>query len=148
MTPPRIDPARNLDLDSLCALLDGMHLPTDGLEGHLQTALVARDADGIIGCVALERYGNLALLRSLAVTPSLHGHGVGQQLTRSAVELARQRGVTTLYLLTRTAPDFFARHFGFRPIGRAEVPASVQQSMEFISACPTTAQVMVLEIAR
>jgi N-acetylglutamate synthase-like GNAT family acetyltransferase len=51
-----------------------------------------------------------------------------------------------VYLLTTTAADFFARHFTFRPIGRAEVPVAVQQSVEFISACPQTAQAMVREI--
>jgi len=146
MTPTRVEPAGNGDLDSLTALLDVGKLPTDGLGDHLQTTLVARDAAGIIGCVALEPYGKAALLRSLAVAPSRRGHGVGQHLTLAALDLARQRRVAAVYLLTTTAADFFARHFGFQPIGRAEVPAAVQQSVEFISACPQMAQAMVREV--
>jgi N-acetylglutamate synthase-like GNAT family acetyltransferase len=149
VTPVRIEPAGNRDLDSLTALLDAGHLPTDGLGEHLlQTTLVARDAAEIIGCVALEPYGKTALLRSLAVIPSRRRHGVGQQLTRAALDLARQQRVVALYLLTTTAAEFFAHHFGFRPIVRAEVPVVVQQSVEFMSACPETAQAMVREVER
>jgi GNAT superfamily N-acetyltransferase len=86
------------------------------------------------------------LLRSLAVTSSCRGHGVGQQLARAALDLARQDRVAAVYLLTATPADFFASHFGFRPIGRAEVPVPIQQSVEFISACPQTAQAMVREM--
>jgi amino-acid N-acetyltransferase len=146
MTLARIEPAGNLDLDPLCGLLHDAHLPTDGLGDHLRTALVARDGARIIGCVALERYGDRGLLRSLAVTPSHRGHGVGQHLTRAALDLARRHRVAAVYLLTTTAADFFANHFGFRPIVRAEVPVAVRQSVEFISACPQTAQAMVREI--
>jgi amino-acid N-acetyltransferase len=149
MTPARIEPAQNRDLDSLTDLLDASNLPTDSLGEHLlQTTLVARDAAGIIGCVALEPYGDTALLRSLAVTPSRRGNGVGQQLTRAALDLARQERMTTVYLLTTTAAEFFARHFGFQPVVRAEVPVAVQQSVEFTSACPETAQAMVREVER
>ena len=51
-------------------------------------------------------------------------------------------------VLTMTAAEFFIEFFGFRPIERADVPSSVRQSVEFVSACPTTAQVMVREIER
>jgi len=146
MTPARIEPAGNRDLDSLTALLDAGHLPTDDLLERLQTALVARDAAGVIGCVALEPYGNAALPRSLAVTPSHRGHGMGQQLTRAALDLARRHRVAAVYLLTTTAGDFLARHFAFRPIVRAEVPTAVQRSVEFIGACPQSAQAMVREL--
>ena len=143
MTPARVEPAGSLDVDPLCALLAAAQLPTEGFAEHRQTALVAREAAEIIGCVALERYGNMALLRSLVVTPRRRGEGVGQQLTRAALDLARQHGVMAVYLLTTTAADFFASHFGFRPVGRAEVPVTVQQSVEFVGACPQTAQPMV-----
>jgi amino-acid N-acetyltransferase len=146
MIPARIEPAGHRDLDPLCAVLDAGRLPMDDLREHLRTTLVARDAAGIIGCVALEPYGSMALLRSLAVTPSSRGHGMGQHLTRAALDLARERRVTTVYLLTTTAADFFARHFGFRPIARTEVPDAVRQSVQFVSACPQSAQPMVREI--
>lgn len=46
-----------------------------------------------------------------------------------------------VYLLTTTADRYFPR-FGFERIARADVPASVQTSIEFTSACPTSATVM------
>jgi amino-acid N-acetyltransferase len=144
----RIEPAAPRDLDSLCALLDAVGLPAEGLGEHLETALVARDDDDIVGCVALEVYGDTALLRSLAVVPIRRGTGVGRRLAQAALSLGRRGGVRTFCLLTTTAPDFFARHFAFRPVARDAVPEAVRESVEFVSACPATAQAMMLTSAR
>jgi L-amino acid N-acyltransferase YncA len=130
------------DLPAILALLDRAGLPQEGLREHLATALVARQDDSIMGSAALEHYGDAALLRSVAVDASVRNQGAGQQLTRAALDLARRRGVTTVYLLTETAGDFFPR-FGFRPIDRALVDPAVQQSIEFTSACPASAQAFV-----
>ena len=51
----------------------------------------------------------------------------------------------TVYLLTETAAEFFPR-FGFRPIARDTVDPAVRASVEFTSACPDTALVMVKEL--
>lgn len=141
-----IAPATPADLPSILALLARTKLPADGLGDHLATTLAARQGRELVGCAALELYGPAALLRSVAVEAALRGHGLGQRLTRSALDLARRRGVGTVYLLSETAGAFFPR-FGFRPISRAEVPPAVQRSVEFTTACPTTALVMVAELA-
>jgi amino-acid N-acetyltransferase len=60
---------------------------------------------------------------------------------------AQVHGVRRVFLLTETAADFFPR-FGFRPVARTAVPAAVQQSVEFSSACPASALVMVKELPR
>ena len=75
------------------------------------------------------------------------GLGLGIQLTETALALARQRGVKTLYLLTETAADFFLR-FGFKKITRAEVESAVKGSAEFTGACPDTAVVLRLDLPR
>jgi len=142
---PQIEPAAARDLESLCALLAAVDLPVEGLSDHLSTALVARDGDDVVGCVALEVYGDMALLRSLAVVPSRQGTGLGRLLTQATLSLGRRAGVTTFCLLTTTAPEFFVRHFGFRPVARDAVPTAVRQSIEFVSACPATAQAMILK---
>jgi arsenate reductase len=142
----RIEPAVDADLEALEALLAAVELPTVGLREHLSAALVAREGDAIVGCVALERYGTRALLRSLAVAPARQHEGLGRRLTAAALDLARQHHVTALYLLTTTAARFFIRHFGFRAVARSEVPIAVQQSIEFAGACPATAQAMALEV--
>lgn len=139
-----IGPAGARDLEPLCALLAAMDLPTEGLREHLGTALVAREGGDVVGCVALEVYGDAALLRSLAVVPSRQGTGVGRRLAQEALSLGRERGVRTFCLLTTTAPEFFARHFAFRRVPRDAVPMAVRQSIEFVSACPSSAQAMLL----
>jgi amino-acid N-acetyltransferase len=71
----------------------------------------------------------------------LQGHGVGQALTAAALQLARDLHVPFVYLLTTTAEQFFPK-FGFERIERRAVPESVQASIEFTSACPSSATVM------
>ena len=134
------------DMPAILALLEGSGLPQDGLADHVATTLAARIGDRVVGSAALELYGAAELLRSVAVDRSLRGQGLGQQLTRAALDLARQRGVKQLYLLTETAGGFFPR-FGFRPIARSAVDPAVRQSVEFTSACPVSAQVLALSLA-
>lgn len=66
---------------------------------------------------------------------------MGQRLTVAALDLARQRGVQELYLLTTTAGDFFPR-FGFTPIARAEMDPALESSEELRGACPASALAM------
>lgn len=140
-----IDTAAPADLSAALGLLGQAGLPQDGLREHWGSAVVARQGGAVVGCAALELYGGAALLRSVVVAPALRGQRLGQRLTRAALGLARQRGVTTVYLLTETAASFFPR-FGFRPTARADVAPAVQQSVEFTGACPASALVMVADL--
>ncbi len=137
-----IKPAIAPDQAEILALLARCALLLEGLIDHLGTALVAHQGSRLVGCVALELYGRAALLRSLAVDEPARGQGVGIKLTEAALQLARGHGVTTIFLLTETASDFFSR-LGFAPVDRAYVPPAVQQSIEFRGACPAGAQAMV-----
>lgn len=141
----KIELARLDDLAGVVDLLARSESPQAGVEEQLATVLVARDDGRLVGCAALEVYGNAALLRSIAVEPALRGHGVGQQLTRAALDLARRTGIAEVYLLTETAAAFYPR-FGFQPISRAEVAAPVQQSVEFTTLCPASSQAMRLAL--
>ena len=141
-----ISAAREADLPAILALLERSGLPPDGLAAHVGSALAARSGDQLVGSAALELYDSAALLRSVAVDAPLRGRGLGQQFTRTALNLARQRGIARVYLLTDTAGGFFAR-LGFRATTRAEVDPAVQQSVEFTSACPASAQVFVADLS-
>ena len=99
----------------------------------------------VVGCVTLELYGDVALLRSLVVTPGRRGQRLGERLTAGAVEQAKGKGVRDLYLLTQTAADFFPR-FGFSLEDRAAAPRVLGESEEFKSACPASAVMMHLRI--
>jgi amino-acid N-acetyltransferase len=129
------------DFDSVCGLLQQHHLPLDGLREHLTTTVVARDAGEIVGSAALEVYADGALLRSVAVAPGRVHRGLGRELTEAALRLAHDLHVPAVFLLTTTAEQYFPR-FGFARINRAEVPKTVQASIEFTSACPSSATVM------
>jgi N-acetylglutamate synthase-like GNAT family acetyltransferase len=126
----RIDAARAGDTEAVFRLLALHHLPPDGLASHLATTLVARQDGGVVGSAALEVYPDGALLRSVAVAPEAQGHGLGGRLTDAAIRLAQDLQLPALYLLTTTAERYFPT-FGFEPIARADVRATVQTSVEF-----------------
>lgn len=139
---PWIEPAAPGDYDGIVGLLNEAGLPTDGLSPSLPNALVARDLEGsLAGCVALEVYGQVALLRSLAVSPARRGQGLGERLTAEAMKLAAGAGVRDVYLLTETAGGFFPR-FGFAAESRSLAPQALGASAEFQSACPASATLM------
>jgi amino-acid N-acetyltransferase len=95
----------------------------------------------VVGSAALECYTDGVLLRSVAVVPSLQHQGLGRELTSAALQLAEDLRAPAVFLLTTTADRYFPK-FGFERIARADVPASVQTSIEFTSACPSNATVM------
>ncbi len=140
-----IEPVHTNDVPALFALLEQSDLPQEGLHDHVATTLVAREDQIIVGSAALEIYGKAALLRSVAVADHLRGQGLGQHLTNAALNLARQQGVTQVYLLTETAALFSPR-FGFHPLPRSEVSPAIHASYEWTAACPVTAQAMVANV--
>ena len=90
-----------------------------------------RNERGTAGTVALEVYGDDAVLRALAVHPEHRGAGYGWMLADMAVSQARWRGVRRIYLLTETASDFFAAKFGFRVVDRFTLGKQVAASETF-----------------
>jgi amino-acid N-acetyltransferase len=136
-----IEAANERDLPQVRRLLERHHLPLAGVDDHVRTMLVAREGAQVVGTAGMELYADGALLRSLAVDAAQQGRRLGHQLTEAALRLAREHGANTVFLLTTTAEQYFPR-FGFEQIRRDEVPASVQASVEFQSACPTSAIVM------
>ena len=136
-----IEPARPSDLASIRDLLLANHLPFDDLDRHGDCAFVARQDGRVVGAAALEVYEDGGLLRSVVVGGEHRGTGVGQRLVAAVMQLARSKHLPAVYLLTTTAPSYFPR-MGFVPISRDHVPAGVQQSVEFVSACPASAAVL------
>jgi amino-acid N-acetyltransferase len=113
-----IERATESDLDRVLALLGEVDLPVEGVIEHFEEFLVARDGDELIGCAGLERHGEAALLRSLAVSPARRGGGLGKALTSRLLDEARGSGAKDVVLLTTTAADFFALQFGFAEVDR------------------------------
>ena len=100
------DPAR---WPQILDLLKANGLPEAGLSDHAEGIRIVSDATGLLGCVAIEKHGQFALLRSLAVASAHRGTGLGRQLVRAALDLAVSEEIPEVYLLTETAAGFFAR---------------------------------------
>src|SRR5690349_6743621 len=89
-------------------LLEGASLPTSDLSGQdMKDFFYAGPATAPVAVVGLQFFGSDALLRSLVVTSTQRRQGLGQRLVEHAERHARERGVTTVFLLTTTAEAFF-----------------------------------------
>lgn len=142
--PYTIRGATEGDLAQITALLEAASLPTTGVAEALCGFLVAEREGAIIGAVGVESCdGRYALLRSTAVRDDWRGRGLGRRLVERAIAEAEAKQVRGLYLLTTTAERYFPS-FGFEPIERSDVPASIKATEEFRSACPASAAVMTL----
>ena len=119
----------------VAALLDAHGLPTEDLTADmLPDFVVAETAGTPCGVVGLQRAGDVALLRSLAVVHDARGLGLGAALVAEAEARAAAAGVTALYLMTTDAAAFFAR-LGYAPIARAEAPAGIRATAQYSTIC-------------
>ena len=138
----RIANARHLEAAK--RVLEACGLSALGLdEQYADGYIVAEHEGAVVGLAGVERHGAHGLLRSVAVMPEWQGAGVGAALTHDRIDWARQRGLESIYLLTTTAAEFFARH-GFEVTARDAAPAEIRASKEFSEMCPSTAVCMKL----
>jgi len=133
--------AKPKDLEAVAKLLLICKLPANDLEAH--EFIVARNGDGITGCIGLELQG--PLLRSLAVDPAFRNQGIAGELCESLLSHAAKQGVSEIYLLTDTADRFFER-IGFQRIDRNRAPESIRTHKQFTTLCHSSAIVMRKEI--
>lgn len=145
--PIDIQRATPSDFGEVVSLLETAELPTAGVREHLTDFWVARVGQTPVGCIGLESYGDVALLRSLVVDAKARTRGLGGRLVAFLLEYARSQQVRELYLLTTTAEDYFPR-FGFEHIDRLSADERVQRSEEFRGACPDSAVCMRYRLER
>lgn len=135
---PLLRNATAADMQAIRALLDSNGLPTSDLAFSQARFTVACEGERIIGAGALQRFGETALLRSVAVAADRRGKGLGRHLVKALENQARAAGVRHLVLLTLSARRFFELQ-DYRPIDRARAPKAMRASAEFRSLCPATA---------
>lgn len=124
-------------------LLEASDLPTADLSpASLEHFLVLREGDALVAVVGLEPAGDSALLRSLAVSDSLRGGGIGQQMVAAAEALAWEHGLRTLYLLTTTAYHYFTT-LGYRHTPRVIAPEAIRKTPQFSGLCASSSSFMV-----
>ena len=82
------------------------------MEALVPSGFVAVAGDQVVGFAAVEIYSRkLAEIQCLAVAPEFQRHGLGSQLVRQCVELARQRGV--MEVMAISSSDHFLHKLGF-----------------------------------
>ena len=91
----------------------------------VQEFLVAEDSDGrVIGCGALHvMWEDLGEVRTLAVSKSRQGQGVGRAILVNLLDRAKEIGLTRIFCLTFEV-DFFSK-LGFEPISETPVEPEV-----------------------
>jgi UDP-N-acetylmuramate: L-alanyl-gamma-D-glutamyl-meso-diaminopimelate ligase len=125
-------PAQRSDMPVVRELLSAAGLDEEpARDDQFDGFFVLRNENGTIGTVALEVFGDDAILRALATHPDSRGVGYGWMLADMAVSQARWRGVRRIYLVTKTASDFFAAKFGFRVVDRSTLSKRVAESETF-----------------
>ena len=138
--PPRADVLR---------LLRAAALPTADVGARAdQKFFGIRETDDRgtwLGVVGVERYGNEALLRSLAVSPAARKRGLGAKLVAAVELLARARRYRRVVLLTTDAQAYFSR-LGYQPVERQTLSKALAASTQLTSLCPTTATVMAKDV--
>ena len=139
-------PAFPSDQRDIEALLVASGLPTAGaFKEDSRNFFVATSGGELVGCLAVERYGDDGLLRSVAVRQDKRDLGIGRALMELAIGSWRHAGLQRLTLLTETAATYFET-FGFRRIERSDAPPAVMASSEFRDVCPASATTMVLDL--
>ncbi|MFE4107904.1 arsenic resistance N-acetyltransferase ArsN2 [Almyronema epifaneia] len=140
-----IKPAHPVDEASIKQLLSEAALPhTDLKPHHLSHFIVAKShiEQHVIGVVGVECYGQVGLLRSLAISQPHRRQNLGKRLVEKIEAYAQQQGVKTLYLLTTTAADYF-RQLGYHNCDRQQVPPAIAETTEFRHFCPDSAACLV-----
>ncbi|MFO7151826.1 MAG: GNAT family N-acetyltransferase [Bacillota bacterium] len=104
--------ARAGDLEVIKGILQKVELEVDGIEQHIDNFMVVEEESRAIAVGGLEIYGDVAMLKCVAVLPEYRGRGIGDGLVRALINFAERRGVNTIYTYPGNATVFFER-FGF-----------------------------------
>ncbi len=126
-----VRPARTSDIKEIRKFIDeyaaGRRLLTKEtvtLYESVQEFTVAQINNEVVGCGALHvLWEDLAEVRTLAVSESVRGKGVGHAILAEIIERARQVGVKRIFCLTFET-EFFGRH-GFVEIQGTPVAPEV-----------------------
>jgi len=134
------------DCDGIVSLLTHYGLPVADLVPEPPVGLrllVAEDKaeKRLLGCIGLQHFDQLGLVRSFAVSPDRRNQGVGIRLLDELYRHAQLVRIRHFYLLTTTATAYFSS-LGYRIVSRDAVPVAIQHSTEFSSLCPASAVVM------
>jgi phosphinothricin acetyltransferase len=144
MNPLSIEVSDRVD-GSVLSLLDEAALPRP--DGSPMTFWKLVEDGTCVGVAGAERWGSVALLRSLTVKYEARRRGLAAQLVRTALTSLQRQDVRNVWLFTETAHDYFLA-WGFEDRPRSDLPDIVLSSQEGTKACPASAAVMGLDLTR
>jgi [ribosomal protein S18]-alanine N-acetyltransferase len=87
----------------------------------LELLVMEHESEGVIGYAVLWCVLDQGELANVAVTPRLRGRGLGRHLLARVLEVARERGIETMFLEVRASNERaleLYRSFGFSDVGR------------------------------
>lgn len=133
---------RPSDFEAVSALLLANDLLVSDLSDADMASFVGCRSEGTLVAVGgVQTCGNAGLLRSIATSSQHRGKGCGVQLVDTLEQRASSNRISSIYLLTETAADFFSR-LGYTAIERAEVPEAIRSTQQFSALCPDSATCM------
>ena len=141
-----IVPASQNSFSAAIELLKQNNLPTEDITPGTQL-FVVEEGNNVIATVAVEYDYNDALLRSLSVSGTKKGSGIGSELVLFIEDYVRRQGVQNVFLLTTTAADFFAKR-GYKMIDRSNVPEFIQKTKEYSVICASSSTLMKKELSQ
>jgi glycerol 3-phosphatase-2 len=138
--------ARDEDAPGIRRLLESSGLSSKGVEGRVGLTRVC--ADGQVEAAAcMDQVEGYGLLRAVAVREANRGKGLGVLAVAAALQDARDRGISHVFLFTESAAPFFER-LGFGAVDRADLPGPVGTSEHASEECATSAVAMTLDLVR
>jgi amino-acid N-acetyltransferase len=126
-----VRPARTSDIKAIHKLIVDfasggrmLQKETVTLYESVQEFMVAVEDGQLVGCGALHvLWEDLAEVRSVAITETLRGNGIGNLILERIIERARELGLSRIFCLTFET-KFFGRH-GFEEIQGTPVEPEV-----------------------
>lgn len=141
-------PGYKEDLPAISALLQKNGLPgSDIFTTSISFLLAVANKNEVIGCIGVEQYLTDGLLRSFAVDEKYRDQKVGINLFHRLISHGRQSGIEMLHLLTTTAEKYFTAN-GFVVAERSAAPATMKDTTEFSSLCPSSSTYMKKDITK
>jgi phosphoglycolate/pyridoxal phosphate phosphatase family enzyme len=133
------------DLPHVAGLLHAGGLRSGALRERTGKTLVAEIDRVVVATAGWEAIDDVALLRSVAVSPDARRAGIGRVLVAATLRKIVAAGIKDVYLVTEHAEAFFAA-CGFIRIERDVLPDGIASHRQVVQECPIDAATMHLRL--
>lgn len=118
----QLRPATGGDLANIASLLHRAKLRSGGARERLgRTVIVEAERDRPIATAAIDTFGDVGILRSIATADGLTGQGAGTLAVAGAMRLGARAGARRVFASSATSGGFFEQ-LGFTVVDRRELP--------------------------